>query len=105
MRVFVIVGLTALTSVGGYLYGREVLRLSNRELATAWKTTFECVWFILVFFVLNLLVAFAGILASRVAFGRFVSIYNANDITLLILSLLQGILFHLWRGETARRGR
>ena len=105
MRLPLIVGVTALTAAGGYLYGKEVLGLSNRELATAWKTTLECVWFSLGFFALNLLVAFAGILASRVAFGRFVSIYNLSDITLLILSILQGIMFQLWRGETARLGR
>ena len=102
MRVLVIIGVT---SVGGYLYGKEVLGLSNRELATAGRTALECVWFSLVFFALNLLVAFAGILASRVAFGRFVSIYNLSDITLLILSLLQGIVFRFWRVETARLGR
>ena len=105
MRFLLILGFVALTSVGAYLYGKGVLRLSNRELFTACKTMLGCVWLSFVFFVLNLLVAFAGILASRVAFGRFVSIYNLSDITLLILSLLQGIMFQLWRGETARLGR
>lgn len=101
MRFLLILGFVALTSVGAYLYGKGVLRLSNRELFTAWKTMLGCVWLSLVFFVLNLLVAFLGILASRAALGRFISLYEASDITLLLISLLQGITFHLWRREIA----
>jgi hypothetical protein len=105
MRFLLILGLVALTSIGSYFYGRRVLRLSNRELSAAWRTTLECVWFSLVFFALNLLVAFLGILALRVAVGRFISLYEVSDVTFLVLSFLQGIMFQLWRGETARLGR
>lgn len=57
----------------------------------------------LVFFALNLLVAFAAILSSRVALGRFTALYEASDVTLLVLSFLQGTVFHLWRRATGER--
>lgn len=97
MQFLLIPGFVVFTSIVAYLYGRRVLRLSDRELSTAWRTTLECMWISLVFFVLNLSVAFAGILMSRVALGRFVSLYDANDATFVIFSLLQGIMFQLWR--------
>ena len=102
MRFLLILGFAALTSAGGYLYGKTMLRLSNRDLSAAWKMTAECVWLSLVFFALNLLVAFAGILISRVALGHFVSLYAANDVTLLPISVLQGIAFQHWRGAARR---
>jgi hypothetical protein len=100
MRSLLIMGFVALTSVGSYLYGKEVLRLPNRELANVCRITLECMWLSLVFLVLNLLVAFMVILASRVVLGSFISLYEASDVTLLIFSLFQGTLFRLWWRST-----
>lgn len=97
MRFLLILGFVAFTSVGGLLYGSEILRLPRRDLSAAWRTTLESIWIGLVFFALNLLVAFAAILSFRVAPGRFTPLYDASDVTLLVLSFLQGTVFHLWR--------
>lgn len=105
MRVLLILGFVALTSVSAYLYGKRVLRLPRHKLSVAWSTVLECVWLSFVFFISNLLVAFMGILTLRAAVGSFISLYNANDVMLLVLSLFQGIMFHLWRRETARLER
>lgn len=96
MRFLLILGFVVLTSLGGYLYGKKALRLSNHELSAAWRTALECMWLSLVFFTLNLLVAFTAILTLRAAAGRFFSLYDVSDITLLPISLIQGIIFHLW---------
>ena len=99
MRVFLVVGFVAITSLGGYLYGRNVARCPSRDLAAAWKATLECVWFSLVFFAFNMLVGFVWVLVLRAATGSFISLYVLTDVTLLIFSLFQGIIFHLWRRQ------
>lgn len=102
MRVFLIVGFVAITSMGGYLYGRNVVRFPRRELIEAWEATLECVWFGLVFFAFNVLVGFVWVLVLRATIGHFVSLYVLTDMTLPIFSLFQGIIFQLWRREAVR---
>jgi hypothetical protein len=97
--------LLVITSVGGYVFGRKAMRLSNRALSSAWRTLLECVCLSLVFFVFNLLVAFSWILGARVAVRSFVSFYVVSDFSLLALSFFQGVIFELWRWEAARLGR
>ncbi len=102
MRFHLALALIVLTSMGAYFYGKKSLRLSSAELSVAWKLTLECVWAGMVFFALNLALAVVGILSSRVVLTEFVSLYAASDVTLLALSLLQGITFRLWRYERQR---
>jgi hypothetical protein len=49
-----------------------------------------------VFFVVNLAIGIAAILLVRLFTPLFVSIYVLNDITLVGLSLLQGLVFGVW---------
>ena len=49
-----------------------------------------------VFFVLNLSIGVAAILLVRFFTPLFVSIYVLNDVTLVVLSLLQGLVFGVW---------
>ena len=49
-----------------------------------------------VFFVLNLSIGVAAILLVRFFTPWFVSIYVLNDVTLVGLSLLQGLVFGVW---------
>ena len=49
-----------------------------------------------VFFVLNLTIGVAAILLVRSVTPLFVSIYVLNDVTLVGLSLLQGLVFGVW---------
>lgn len=102
MRVFLVIGFVAITSMAGYFYGRNVARLPSRELTAACKSTLECVWFSLVFFAFNMLVGFVWVLVLRATTGSFVSLYVLTDLTLPIFSLFQGIIFHLWCREAVR---
>lgn len=102
MHILLILGFAVFTSALGYLFGK-VLRLSDRSLATALGALLECMGACLVFLVLNVLVMFLGILMLRRVTDVFLSPYVANDLTLLVVSLFQGLTFHLWRrGDTAR---
>jgi hypothetical protein len=91
-----------LTSVGSYIFGLKGLRLPKSELWLAIGKACECVGLTLTFFLLNMAVAMFVILAGRSLCGRFISIYIASDITLLIISALQALTFHAWR-EGARQ--
>lgn len=99
MRFLALLAFTALTSAMGYLYGRGVLRLSHRELSKAWGAALDCVWLSMVFFALNLSLGVVGIFVSRVASGIFISLYDVVDVTVLLVSLLQGVVFQVWRLE------
>jgi hypothetical protein len=92
-----LLGLGALTSAGAYLIGRRRLGLSRNTVVTAITKLLECVGMALVFFGLNLAVGMVGILAGRLLTRGFVSLYLANDVVLLVLSLLQGVTFQWWR--------
>jgi hypothetical protein len=101
-QVFVLI-MTSLTSVGVYILGVKGLRLSKSELWPAFGKACEYVGLTLVFSLLNLAVGMFAILAMRSLIGRFVSIYIASDITLLIVSLLQALIFQAWREGSRRR--
>lgn len=60
----------------------------------------ECIGLGLGFLVLNVFVVVAAILVSRIGGGRFVSLSAADDITIGVLSLLQGACFRLWRRQS-----
>jgi hypothetical protein len=102
-QAFILI-MVGLTSVGGYILGIKGLRLSRSGLWSALGKACECVGLTLVFFLLNLAVGIFAILAVRSVSGRFVSMYIVSDITLLIVSLLQALIFQAWR-EGARHRR
>lgn len=97
MRQVLIIGLVTLTSVAGYVYGKAVLRLPGARAAASLRTMLECMWLGLVFFVLNSFVTFGVVLLARAGTGGFLSLYVVTDVTFVVLSFLQGLLFHLWR--------
>ena len=57
----------------------------------------ECLGLAVIFLVGNLAAGSALILGLRVLTGQFISIYWLNDISLLVLSVIQAIAFHCWR--------
>jgi type IV secretory pathway VirB3-like protein len=101
-QIFILI-VAGLTSVGSYILGVKGLRLSRSELWLALGRACECVGLTLAFFLLNMAVAMFVILAGRSLSGRFVSIYIASDITLLIVSLLQALAFQAWRESSRQR--
>jgi hypothetical protein len=99
-----LLSLVALTSAGALACaarrGRALPRAAFREAALR---ALECLGLTAVFFVANLL---AGALVSglvRAATPLFVSLYLSTDVSLLVLSALQALVFHHWL--VARRGR
>jgi hypothetical protein len=52
-----------------------------------------------VFLVVNLALGLAFVLASRALSMPFVSVYILNDVTLIALSALQGVIFGWWRRQ------
>ena len=95
-QVFSLV-LVGFTSVGAYLFGTRVGGLSARAIRKAAGKMFECFGASLVFFVVNLGAGMIGILAARALTREFVSLYMAADVTVLVLSVLQGLIFVWWR--------
>jgi hypothetical protein len=91
--------LVTFTSVGAYLVGRRGLRLSARSLRTALVRSLEFIGTSIVFFVGNLAAGLTIVLAVRTLTGAFLSAYLLNDIGLVFISSLQGLLFQCWRGS------
>ena len=104
MEQFFVLVLVAVTSLGTVLLGASVLGLSGRSLWAAVGKTLECVGVTLVFFLVNLAAGMAVILLGRLLTRGFVSLYLANDVTLLVLSLLQGLTFEWWRERQQSSG-
>jgi hypothetical protein len=101
-QIFLLI-VASLTSVGSYILGVKGLRLCRSGLWVALGKACDCVGLTLIIFLLNMTVAMFAILAVRSLSGRFISIYMASDITLLIVSLLQALTFQAWRESSRQR--
>jgi len=92
--------LVAVTTVTAYVIGVHVLGLSRRRLAHAVGRTLELAGLTVVFLVANLAIGLAVVLATRALSTRFISVYILNDLSLVALSALQGVVFGWWRRLT-----
>ena len=101
MRSAFILALVACTSLAAYLLGARGLGLSRRGLRVATRRMLECVGLTLVFFTANLALALFVIAVARRLTRGFVSLYLANDLVLVGLSLVQALLFAWWRDPPA----
>jgi len=95
-QVFILV-LVAFTSAGAYLLGTRVVGLPACDIRKAAGKMIECFGASLIFFAVNLGVGIIGLLAARALTREFVSLYMASDVTVLIFSVLQGLVFVWWR--------
>lgn len=93
--------LVGFTSVGAYVLGTRLLGLPARDIRKAVGKMLECFGISLVFFVVNLSAGVIGILVARASMRGFVSLYMAADVTVLFLSVLQGLTFVWWRDLSA----
>ncbi|MGH7479488.1 MAG: hypothetical protein ACREJ8_07885 [Candidatus Methylomirabilales bacterium] len=89
--------LVGVTSVAAYLVGAKGLRLSHGCIRKAVRRMLECLGVTLIFLGMNLGAAVIVILAARALTQEFLSLYLATDDTLLMLSLVQGLIFQGWR--------
>ena len=97
---FVLV-LVALTSAAAYLVGAKGWGLSRSGLRPAVGRMLEYVGVTLLFFVVNLAIGVIGILVVRVLTRHVLSLYLADNVALLVVSLLQGLVFQSWRELSA----
>lgn len=93
--------LLGVTSVGAYLVGAKGLKLSGTAVQKAVSKMLECLGLTFVFLGVNITVGVIVILAARAMTGGFVSLYLAGDESLLVLSLIQGLVFQGWRDLSA----
>ena len=96
MKPLFLVALVGVTSVLAYLTGTRRLGLSGRSLWAALARMLECIGMALVFFIANLGLGIVLILAFRTLTPRFAPLYLANDVSLLVFSLVQGLTFCWW---------
>ena len=87
--------LVIITSVGIYIFGTRWMGLQS-SVRTSLAHTAETVGIAVVFFIGNATVLVVGALTMR-ALGVFVSLYLATDLTLVILSSIQAVVFQFWR--------
>jgi hypothetical protein len=97
MMEITILVLVGLTSMGAYLAAVRTFGWSRLDLVTAFLRMLDVVGASTMFFATNLALGIAAILAMRGLTGRFVSLYVLDDISLLLLSVVQGLLFEYWR--------
>ncbi len=102
MREGFVLLLIALTSAGAWTIGARGLGLESRALGGAVGRMLESLGVIVVCFSANLLIGGLLILTARSVGPGFVSLYLADDVTVLALSVLQGLVFQAWR-EAGRR--
>ena len=89
----------ALTSLGAYVIGTRGLTLRRDKLTPAITEMLECLGLTTVFLVGNLAVGVTLILGIRALTGRFISVYWLNDVSLVLLSFVQALVFLSWRGK------
>jgi hypothetical protein len=87
--------LTVLSSACAYAIGRT-RATSCRSIRQTIETMLECIGASTVFLVFNAILGAAIILLIRTLTTRFVDLYELEDLSLLILSTLQGFVFRLW---------
>lgn len=93
MESLFLAALVAATSGLALGLARRAGRLTPGRWAVARRRALEVLGLGVAFFALNLLVGVAVILIVRRATGVFLAAYLVNDVALLALSLLQGLVF------------
>ncbi len=94
--------LVGLTSVAAYLVGGRALGLAPAQLREAGRQALECIGLTVVFLCANVTLGLSAILISRTLSAPFMSVYVLSDMSLVVLSALQGILFGCWRARRQR---
>ena len=100
LLILTVVGLSS--AIAGVI-GVTRCGLSLSGLASAAALMLECIAAAMVFTLGNLVLAVAVVLGLRMLAGWFVSIYLLDDVAWLLLPLLQGITWSLWRQTAPER--
>ena len=89
--------LVGTTSAVALLVGTRGLRLPRARLGVGFWLALELLGVSVLFLVVNLVVGLTVILAVRAVTPQFLSAYLLNDVGLMVLSVVQGIVFECWR--------
>ncbi len=89
--------LAIVTSIVAYLLAVRLWKRRSRDFRPAVARALEILGLVAVFFVANLAVGLLLVLLVRSTSGYFISAYILNDGTLVILSVVQGIVAGCWR--------
>jgi hypothetical protein len=100
LLVPVLVGVTSLTAVW---LGRRALGLTGASLRAGIGLALEIIGASVVFFIANLALGLALVATVRGLSSGFLSVYFLTDVSLALLSLLQGLVFECWRREGGSR--
>jgi hypothetical protein len=100
VSIALIVAVVALTSAAACWLGHRWLGVDARSLAAAGWRAAETVGASAIFLAVNIAVGMAVIGAIRAGTGWFMSHYILGDVTLLVLSVLQGTVFTWWHAST-----
>lgn len=101
MLALLILLVVATTSLVGYaLARRRPPPLAARALAAALGRMLETLGLTLLFLAGNVVLAIVAILGARTLTGEFLSAYAVNDVTLVIVSLIQGTVARWWHRES-----
>ena len=95
--------LVGATSMGAVVAGTRGLGLPRAGLRPAIGNALECLGSIAVFLIVNVVLGVVAIIIGRSVSGVFVSTYVIGDAMVVLASILQGLVFHCWRGCTGRR--
>lgn len=97
MESLLVLFLVALSSAAACVLGIRVLGLRAAALSQALGTALDCLGTAALFLAANVALAVGTVLLLRAVGVGFVSVYRTADVTLLGLSLLQGLVFEAWR--------
>ncbi len=97
MRGHILLLLVGCTSLAAYLIGARGLGLSRERFRAAIGKMLTCLGATLIFFGMNLGVGILVVLTARALPFGFLSMYLNTDVSLLVLSAIQGVTFACWR--------
>lgn len=89
--------LAVLTSIGAYILAVRVWTWRSRALWPALRRALEVIGAASIFLAVNFAVGLLIVLVVRSMSGRFISAYVLNDTTLVVMSVLQGMVWSFWR--------
>jgi hypothetical protein len=96
---FILVVVAVSSAAGALLFRRGA---QGRSFGAAIGKTLETVGLAALFLLLNVALGFSLALVARVVAGSFFSLYLNDDVTIVVLSVLQALVFQWWRQPDGR---
>ncbi len=97
MEILFIPAVVVFTSLCTYFLGTRQLGLTRERLRAAAGRMLIYLGATVLFFGVNLGAGVSVVLTDRVLGLGFLSVYLNNDVSLLVLSAIQGLIFACWR--------